>query len=143
MSAARTARARKLLAVETSRVAARERDLALARQALEAQEAAVTRATADARAAEERWLEVSTVDDLAQASAHRHTLELRVVRAAQGVTRAAAEVRAREADAIAARIAERRFEILIEGFLRADAARAQKAERRSADEHAARRRDST
>lgn len=143
MTVARTARARKLLAVETSRVAARERDLALARRALEELERASARAEADARAGDTRWLEAASAADLQQASAHRRVLEARLGRAAQAVARAAAEVRAREAEAIAARIAERRFEILIEGFVRADAAREQKVERRAADEHAARRRNAS
>ena len=63
MTVARTARARKLLAVETSRVAARERDLALARQALEEREAEAARAEAEARAADSRWLDAASVDD--------------------------------------------------------------------------------
>jgi colicin import membrane protein len=140
---ARTARARKLLAVETARVAACERDLAVARRALEEREAAAARAEADARAADSRWLDAVSVDDLAQASAHRRALEARLVQAKQAMARAATEVRARELEAIAARIAERRFEILIEGFVRADEAREDKVERRTADEHAARRRDAT
>ncbi len=141
MTVARTARARKLLAVETSRVAARERDLALARQALEEREAEAARAEAEARAADSRWLDAASVDDLAQASAHRRALELRRLRAVRAVAEAAAVVRACEAAAVTARVAERKFEIMIEGFLRADAAREQKAERRSADEHAARKRE--
>jgi len=143
VSIARTARARKLLAVETSRVAARERELAEARRALEEHQAAEARAEAAARAADTRWLEVESAEELAQASAHRRSLETRVARAAQATARAAADVCAKELAAIAARIAERRFEILIEGFVRADTAREQKVERRAADEHAARRRDAS
>jgi hypothetical protein len=143
VSTARTARARKLLAVETSRVAARERDLADARLALEAREAAAAAAEAEARAADGRWLDLDAADDLGQASAHRHALATRVLHAKRAVTEAVAEVRAKELAAIDARIAERRFEILIEGFLRADAAREQKVERRVSDEHAARRREAS
>lgn len=143
MSIARTARARKLLAVETSRVAARERELAEARRALEEHQAAEARAEAEARAADTRWLDVESADELAQASAHRRSLEARVVRAAEATARVADDVRAKELAAISARIAERRFEILIEGFVRTDRAREQKVERRAADEHAARRRDAS
>lgn len=140
MTVARTARARKLLAVETSRVAARERDVIAARALLAEREAAAARATAEASAADSRWLDVDSTDDLARASAHRRALEARAARAALEVARAAEELRVREAAAVVARSAERRFEILIEGFLRADAAGERKAERRIADEHAARRR---
>lgn len=143
MSAARIARARKLLAVETSRVAAREAELAAARRVLEDLQASVVRAEAEARAGDTRWLEADSADDLARASAHRRSLEARVVRATIAVTHAVADVKTKEAAAIAARIAERRFEILIEGFVRADSAREQKIERRAADEHAARRREVT
>lgn len=138
---ARTARARKLLAVESSRVAAREHDLALARRALEEKEAAAHQAASAALDAHSRWLDVCSTSDLQEASARRQALEAQSARAADAVQQAAAVVRAREADAVAARIAERRFEILIEGFLRADAAREQKIERRNADEHAARKRE--
>jgi hypothetical protein len=141
VTVARTTRARKLLAVETSRVAVRERDLAVARAVLEEHRAAEAAAEAGARAAHPRWLDVESADELAQASAHRRALAGRVLRAAAATARALAEVNAREAAAVAARIAERRFEILIEGFLRADALREQKVERRIADEHAARKRD--
>lgn len=143
MSAARIARARKLLAVETSRVAARERELADARRALEAREMAVTAFESEARAADGRWLDLDAADDLGQASAHRHGLATKLVHAKAAVVLAVAEVRAREGAAVDARIAERRFEILIEGFLRAEAAREQKVERRIADEHAARRREAS
>jgi hypothetical protein len=141
VTVARTTRARKLLAVESSRVAARERDQAVARAVLEEQGAAEAAAEAEARAADTRWLDDESVVELALASAHRRALEGRVLRAAAATARALAEVNAREAAAVAARIAERRFEILIEGFLRADALREQKVERRIADEHAARKRD--
>jgi len=139
VSAARTTRARRLLAVETSRVAVKERELAAARRAVTELEAVAARAVADARVADSRWLDDDTSSELlAEASAHRHNLEKRVVIARGSVVRAGAEVKAREEAAIAARMAERRFEILIEGFEEADAARARKAERRSGDEHAAR-----
>ena len=143
MSAARTARARRLLAVETSRVAARERSLADARRALDAREAMVAAAESEARAADGRWLDLDAADDLGQASAHRHALATKVLRAKLAVAEAAAELRIKELAAVDARIAERRFEILIEGFLRVDAAREQKVERRISDEHAARRREAS
>lgn len=143
MSAARIARARRLLAVETSRVAARERDLAEARRALEAREAIVAAAESEARAADGRWLDLDAADDLGQASAHRHALATKVLRAKSAVAEAAAEMRIKQLAAVDARIAERRFEILIEGFLRVDAAREQKVERRISDEHAARRREAS
>lgn len=140
MSAARTARARKLLAFEATRVAARERELADARRALEAREASVATAEAEALAADGRWLDLDAADDLGQASAHRHALATKVSHAKVARARAVADVNAKEAAAVEARIAERRFEILIEGFVRAEQAREQKIERRASDEHAARRR---
>lgn len=143
MSAARTARARRLLAVETSRVAARERDLADARRALEARRAIVTAAESEARAADGRWLDLDAADDLGQASAHRHALGTKVLRATAALAESAAEVRIKELAAVDARMAERRFEILIEGFLRADGAHEQRLERRISDEHAARRREAS
>jgi hypothetical protein len=139
VSSARTKRARRLLAVETSRVAARERELAEARRVLVEREGSVVEAMALARAADARWLEVETSTELlAQASAHRWALEGSINRERQAVAVAAAEVKVREAAAIAARMSERRFEILIEGFDAADDARERKAERRTGDEHASR-----
>ena len=110
---------------------------------LEEQEAASVRAQAESYAADGRWLECESADDLAQASAHRRALEARAVRAKAAASLAAALVSSKQVAAVEARIAERRFEILIEGFLRADAACEQKVERRSSDEHAARRRQAT
>lgn len=98
-------------------------------------------AESEARAADGRWLELDAADDLGQASAHRHALATKVLRAKASVASAAAEVRVKEVAAVDARMAERRFEILIEGFVRADGAREQKLERRISDEHAARRRE--
>jgi len=139
VSSVRTARARKLLAFETTRVATKERELAAARRALAEVEAVLVRAVAEAREAESRWLDDETSTELLeQASEHRCSLETRVSSARQRVAKAAAEVKAREAAAIVARMAERRFEILIDGFAAADDARARKAERKSGDEHAAR-----
>jgi flagellar biosynthesis chaperone FliJ len=138
MTQARTRRARKLLAVEASRVAERERELAMARRELEACEVASRSAADEARAADDAWLEVSSAEDLARASARRRTLETRLVQRGLEVSRAAAAVRACEERLVAARIAERRFEILIEGFERVELARERKVERKAADEHAAR-----
>ena len=129
--------------METSRVAARERDLADARRALEAREAVASAAESEARAADGRWLDLVAADDLGQASAHRHALATKVLRATASVATAAGEVRTKELAAVDARMAERRFEILIEGFVRADVAHEQKLERRTSDEHAARRREAS
>jgi hypothetical protein len=139
VSAARTARARKLLSIEVQRVAVKERELAEARRAMSEAEQRVTEAEVEARAADQRWLDETSTELLAQASEHRRGLELRVELARRRVLTAAAEVKTREAAAIAARMAERRFEILIEGFERTEETRVRKAERRLGDEHAARR----
>jgi flagellar biosynthesis chaperone FliJ len=136
---ARTRRARKLLAVETSRVAKREGELAAARRALEEREQAATEAEAAARAADTAWLDVSSTEELAQASARRRSLEARLVQRSHDVALAKVEVMRREEALVAARISERRFEILIEGFEQAAATRERKVERKDADEHAARR----
>ena len=120
-------------------MATKERELAVARRGLADVEAVVVRAVAESREAESRWLDEETSTELLeQASEHRSTLETRVSAARQMVASALAEVKAREGAAIAARMAERRFEILIEGFTAADDARARKTERKSGDEHAAR-----
>jgi flagellar biosynthesis chaperone FliJ len=136
---ARTKRARKLLAVETSRVVKREGELAAARRALEEREQAATEAEAAARTADTAWLEVSSTEELAQASARRRSLEARLVQRTHDVALAKVEVLRREEALVAARISERRFEILIEGFEQAAATRERKIERKAADEHAARR----
>jgi flagellar biosynthesis chaperone FliJ len=140
---ARTKRARKLLAVETSRVAKREGELAAARRALEEREQAATEAEAAARAADTAWLEVSSTEELAQASARRRHLEARLVQRSHDVALAKVEVLRREEALVAARISERRFEILIEGFEQAATTRERKIERKAADEHAARRTGAT
>jgi flagellar biosynthesis chaperone FliJ len=139
VSEARTKRARKLLAVETSRVVKREGELAAARRALEEREHAAAEAEAAARAADTAWLEVSSTEELAQASARRRSLEARLVQRTHDVSLAKVEVMRREEVLVAARISERRFEILIEGFEQAAATRERKIERKEADEHAARR----
>ncbi len=135
---ARTNRVKKLLAVEASRAETKERELADARRLLdqrEAERAAREAAFADAC---ERWLDVVSVEELEQASARRTTLNAHLERARFAVASAKSELAKREAAAIAARTAERRMEILLEGFAAADAQKAVKAERKSADEHAAR-----
>lgn len=125
--------------METTRVSERERELALARRALAEVEGQLAAAAAEAVAADARWLDDETSSELlAQASARRCSLEVRVKRAQRAVTEALAEVARREQAAIAARMAERRFEILIEGFVATDDARVRKAERKAADEHASR-----
>jgi flagellar export protein FliJ len=134
----RLLRAQRLLGVEVKRVAAAEVELAASRGRRE-QVAAVLRAIEEAlTGAYTRWLDVVSVDELAQASAHRCALEARVAVARTALAKADAELREREAGLVAARTAERRMEILIEGFERAVAAREGKAERRLADEHASR-----
>lgn len=143
MSRARTLRAERLLAAERRRLAERERELADARRELEAREGALAFAASEERAAETRWLEVSSVEELEQASSFRCALAARVVQAREGVARAASVVREKEAAAIAVRVAERRFEVLIEGFTAVAAAHARKLERKAADEHAARRAGAT
>lgn len=124
-------------------MAVKERELAEARRALLEAEQRVTDAEAYARSVDERWLDATSTELLAQASEHRRALELRVTRARRRVVAAADEVKTREAAAVAARMAERRFEILIEGFDRTEEARVRKAERRSGDEHAARKTGAT
>ncbi len=134
----RITRVKRLLAVESSRVATRELELVEARRELELREAAVTRLEAEHAEACDRSLEVASVEDLERASDHRAAIHEHIVRARAAVDVAQAEVHTREAAAIRARTAERRMEILLEGFVEVDALRATKAERKSADEHAAR-----
>jgi flagellar export protein FliJ len=137
---ARARRTARLLAFEETRVTARERELGAARRVLEHREAAVAQAIAASVLACGQWLDDATSTELlAQASAHRRTLEDRVVAARRAVTVAKEDVTRSEAALVVARMAHRRIEILIEGFEQADAQRARKADRRAADEHAARR----
>jgi hypothetical protein len=127
------------MAVETARVAVKERELAAARAALASAESAHERALSRANQAQSRWIDVETSSEtLARASEHRRSLDAEVQVAAMGVARAAALVKSREEAAIAARMAERRFELLIEGIDAAEDVRARKAERKAGDEHAAR-----
>jgi hypothetical protein len=139
VSTARIRRARRLLAFETTRVAERERELATARRALAEVEGVLAAAVTEAEAAGARWQEDETSSEqLAWASARRVCLDIRVARARTSVSEALAEVTRRGQAAVLARMAERRFEILIEGFEATDDAKARKAERKAADEHASR-----
>lgn len=139
MSTARIRRARRLLAFETTRVAERERELAIARRALVEVEGLLAAAVTEADTAGTRWQEDETSSEqLAWASARRISLDIRVGRARKAVSEALAEVARRAQAAVAARMAERRFEILIEGFEATDDAKARKVERKAADEHASR-----
>lgn len=136
---ARAKRTARLLAFEATRVTARERDLAVARRALEEREAAEAYARSASATACNQWLdELTSAELLAQASAHRRTLEDRVAIAARAVQAARADLGRADAALVMARMAHRRIEILIEGFAKADALRERKAERRAADEHAGR-----
>lgn len=134
----RLLRVQRLLAVEVKRVATAEQELAASRRRAVRSQSALQGAEESLAIAYTRWLDVASVDELAQASAHRCALEARVAAARVVVAEAEAEVAARQAAVVVARTAERRMEILIEGLERAQAARAGKAERRLADEHASR-----
>ncbi len=134
----RLERARRLLAVEVKRVAAAERALAMSRQRHAERRAAAVRAEEVVTAAYDQWLDVVSAEELAQASAHRSVLHARVAAARAALAHAEDDVRAHEVALVAARTAERRMEILIEGFERALAARESKTERRLADEHGSR-----
>ena len=134
----RIVRIQRLVAVEAKRVAKAEQDLGGARQKLSLCQAALTSSEVALTDAYARWLDVVSVDELAQASAHRSALQARVAAQSVAMANADAEVRVLERAVVAARTAERRLEILIEGFEAADATRASKAERRLADEHASR-----
>jgi len=140
VSASRLARVKRLLEIETQRVAVKERELAEAQQALQQAERRAQDAERDVRQADAKWLEAMTsADDLERASAHRRELVARVARANKEVESAATHVRVRQQAVVAARMGERRFEILIEGLQATETVRVNKAERKAADEHAARR----
>ena len=134
----RLLRVQRLLAVEVKRVATAEQELAAARRQASMRQDALRNAERARSAAYTRWLDVVSVDELAQASAHRSVLEARVAAAVAAAAEGDAEVRVRHVAVVAARTAERRMEILIEGIERAQTALAGKAERRLADEHASR-----
>jgi len=134
----RLLRVQRLLAVEVKRVATAEQELAAARRQASLRQAALQSAEDALTTAYTRWLDVVSADELAQASAHRCALQARITTARVAMAEADAEVGARQVAVVVARTAERRMEILIEGLERAQAARAGKAERRLADEHASR-----
>jgi len=139
---ARLTRARRLLAVEATRVKLREREVVAARRELEERERAAATLASEAAAAAERMMAAANTGEMSDAHAHARTLERRAQRASLAVSDARHEVAARESAAVDARTDERKMEVLAEGFEAADAARARRAERKISDEHASRKRAS-
>jgi len=135
---ARTKRLERLVRVEHDRVAAKERELGEARSALAAADAATARAAGALEMGLARWADAETAADLADVSAHRESLRLRLAAARADAEAARREVASREKALVAARVSERRIEVLIETAQRNEAAREARLERRAADERAAR-----
>jgi flagellar export protein FliJ len=136
-----TARRRALLRVlrvEQTRVAARERELASATARVESAARDVELAEAASSASLELWLDVASAPDLADAASRRHTLSLAADGARAQLARVEREAEEGRARLCSARIDERRIELVLEGAARAEAQRALRAEQRAADEHAAR-----
>lgn len=117
--------------------------MAEARRALETRTEAVQQAHEALETACQSTPAVTSVEDLELASLHRLTLRQRLVHAKSAEDAARIELRARERALVDARMAERRMEILLEGFERAGQARERKEERRATDEHASRKTGST
>jgi flagellar biosynthesis chaperone FliJ len=135
---ARRQRIARILTVERNRVTVKERELVEARRLLETATAGVGKAKENFAAACDRWLDEVSIAVLEDASDHRQTLLGRIQRAEAQEASAREVLRARERALVEARIAERRIELLLEGIDKADDVRERKAERRAADEHAAR-----
>lgn len=135
---ARAHRLRRLQAIGHRIVVERERDLAEAERALDDARRALDAAEAALVAADARETLTADAAELAFASDHRRTLLVRVSHAARGVTRAEQRVRDARAVLVEARVDEKRFEVLADGLDARRAAAHAKAERRGADEHAAR-----
>lgn len=134
----RIVRVKRLVRAAESALVACERALVEARRALEAREERLSAVRAELEDSAARWLDASSSEDLAHASARRRTLARRIELEERAVEEAMARVRALEAAAIEARKDERRLELLVEGLEANEAARRKKAERKIGDEHAAR-----
>lgn len=140
---ARERRVERLRSIEETRALVKERATTEARQALETRIEAVQRAHEALETSCQPTPEITSVEELELASLHRLTLRKRLVHAKAAEDAARNELHARERALVEARMAERRMEILLEGFERAGQQRERKEERRATDEHASRKTGST